>query len=536
MITPRKSNSGMTLIEVVIAGGLFASVAMGVSFYLVFLSKSQTKQISRSAVAIIQQEIAQSLMNDRAWRKTLDHSSNASIFSCLTGSNFQDCSGKNSEEFSVLNQKSKVLTGGTNDGFSLNGERCPYSNTTNSKCPLKFVVTAEPLCRSSKCTNVILRLTGKLEIAANHNYRGRRAETMANPLQYNFWLIRQTFIPPKRDVFEASISFASGVPGGICRDPDPTKDDPRQPKTVTREGWEKTGHSLFGSITSLPEPPAPAPPTKNTIVLNTEGRRATWHCRVVSSVYGVGANYVEALFLWDGTWYMGSSTLAKNATLRGTSEYAAGIPPEVTPHLTSLSLSYPYSNPPAYPAPYSGPRPYPLPPMYSPPTYVPPQLPAPPALVYKPLLSSSNSLLEFVVDVKKYDSSSTDGHPKFQIQHYVASSPNLVYPQPIPIARPPKFPYPPAHCPSQCRPFCISPPCAITNLDPCPTSCDGFNPPCCPERMTLAPTPTPTPTPTSPPSNDPRYCLGRPTRPTVPVGQPREVYAKLRCERLDFNF
>ncbi len=311
-------NSGMTLVEVMIAGALFAMVSVGVSSYLLFLSKNQSRQIIKSVLGARQQEIIRHLMDNRAFTNTLNHSDNDAVFACARTTP-QTCRNTAETLISVLDRRNQYVYEsvgvGRLDGFDRNGQPCTRNTAgTDDSCPFEYTVEAEIICRhagavSTICTNVLIKIEGYLVVSANDS--NDSADVIRNEIvntdRYAFMMFRQTGFEEPRDIFEAKVTAASGVGGGACAI-----------GNNFRGNWTVTGSSLFGTLGA-------GVSATSVIQLATGNgtRGATYHCRVESHTYGSGSNQVKVRFRAPtATVYIGGVAHAAASTYLGTSENA----------------------------------------------------------------------------------------------------------------------------------------------------------------------------------------------------------------------
>src|SRR3989338_136751 len=78
----RGRKSGFTLIEMLISSMLFSVIAIGVTTYILYMTRFQQAQTFRKVVDDVLLNIVQNVQDDRAWTNTVAHANNPSL-SCL---------------------------------------------------------------------------------------------------------------------------------------------------------------------------------------------------------------------------------------------------------------------------------------------------------------------------------------------------------------------------------------------------------------------------------------------------------------------
>lgn len=318
---------GMTLLEVMIASMLFSLVSIGVSSYMVFLSRMQSKQNHKFVVATIQQELIRHLIDEKAWDRTINQNTGGA-FDCLfpTPPDEMNCQGEGVKQFALYDRNDALvydpsgIIDGVTKGFNKNGQPCDWNaGASDNLCPYHFDLYWEPLCRhpasvSDTCTNVMAYIRGDFIMAADTN-EGESVDALTsslyNPELYNFWLFRRTGIDVESDTFEATIGGPSGTPGGNCA----------VAGYQIREGWQQTGVSKFVSIANGDN----GSNSQFVFIKKNGDDGATFQCRIVSNAFGVGENQARILVnTGSATFYIGGTAYAPAGTnaYYGSTNYA----------------------------------------------------------------------------------------------------------------------------------------------------------------------------------------------------------------------
>jgi len=177
----RRRKRGFTLIEMMISSMLFAVIAIGVTTYILYMTRFQHAQTFRKAVDDILLNIAQNVQDDRAWTNTVAHASNTSLAclkdrgdvadasnnGCIDEVNATDTAAEEGAQTILLmngqttpatptvfydpKDKLGLVTDPALPGFSLNGKSCNtfVDPAVNDQCPLWANIYWEPVCDSS---------------------------------------------------------------------------------------------------------------------------------------------------------------------------------------------------------------------------------------------------------------------------------------------------------------------------------------------------------------------------------------------------
>ncbi len=144
----RNFESGMTLVEILVAIGIASGLAMAIGYSIFEASKQNRKQEISQQLLEYRAEIIAAIKSDSAFAHSM--SQNPLVFDCiLNKKNCRDSSG----EFIVFDAQNRrvettSLTSEANRGFSSGRIRCDsYSATGGSDgCPFKFVARWRAVC------------------------------------------------------------------------------------------------------------------------------------------------------------------------------------------------------------------------------------------------------------------------------------------------------------------------------------------------------------------------------------------------------
>lgn len=327
----------MTLVELMIAGALFAMVSMGVSAYFLFLTKAQTKQNHKATLGSIQQEIIRTIMDDKAWNQTMlegngvngdDNNTGSDVNFTALGCVFTDpadCRNAGVNDIALYDRNGNLfydpsnLTGGGVQGFNRNGTICSgwSAGAANDNCPYHVDIEVEPLCRHANstlatCRNPFLLIRGYFSIGAGSS--GEASDSIHNQMvgteRLNFWLVRSTLVDQKQDTFEAEITVAAGAVGGGCT----------PGAWQARTGWQAVAgnDSQFISIENG------TGGTNSRIRMQHSGgfaRGPIFNCRMVSNATGTKRNQTRIHVDLGGGWiHRTNHTVASNSYYYGTTE------------------------------------------------------------------------------------------------------------------------------------------------------------------------------------------------------------------------
>jgi prepilin-type N-terminal cleavage/methylation domain-containing protein len=141
-------NSGMSLVEVMIAVSVMSVVGLGLLHINSELQKAARQGTAKTAAREIRQNLVQVLENNESWVQTVSHKLNQT-FLCLSGTG--DCheaqgASKPGLPYAILDPVGQVFYDGQNPtlGYTLNGAKC--DKFPSPACPFHVELTWRPLC------------------------------------------------------------------------------------------------------------------------------------------------------------------------------------------------------------------------------------------------------------------------------------------------------------------------------------------------------------------------------------------------------
>jgi prepilin-type N-terminal cleavage/methylation domain-containing protein len=182
-----KTQSGFTLVEVIIALGLASVVALGVASIMEQMGAANRHAGVVSSARLLKQNFIEMLSNDLAWQYTLLDPANKT-FQCLISAT--DCTGLPASGgpagFVVRNSANAVFYDGLTAarGFTENGADC--TGFPSAGCPFHLQLSWTPLCAPKiPCVLPEIQVNGTLV------FNSPSFKTAYNPENYSFKLFRK---------------------------------------------------------------------------------------------------------------------------------------------------------------------------------------------------------------------------------------------------------------------------------------------------------------------------------------------------------
>ena len=188
----RGRKSGFTLIEMLISSMLFSVIAIGVTTYILYMTRFQQAQTFRKVVDDVLLNIVQNVQDDRAWTNTVAHANNPSLSclkdrgdvadsannGCIDEVNATDTAAEEGAQTILLmngqvspatptvfydpNDRQGLVTDPALPGFSLSGKTCNtfVDPAVNDQCPLWANIYWEPVCTAgtNACRYPLIRV------------------------------------------------------------------------------------------------------------------------------------------------------------------------------------------------------------------------------------------------------------------------------------------------------------------------------------------------------------------------------------------
>lgn len=186
----KSSDSGLGLLEVLVAAVIMAVVLIGLLRLSTFLGKQQLQSSSTFQIDLVRRQFVTTLQSSAAWKATVNHASNTSLV-CLK--NHSDCASAGGA-FLVYNASDNLLLGydpiaSGQNGFSSSGSVCQAFNAApgsgNDTCSYRLDITWQPICPpSGACINPLAQVSGQW----TYNPGSAQRTIAFNPTNYNFTL------------------------------------------------------------------------------------------------------------------------------------------------------------------------------------------------------------------------------------------------------------------------------------------------------------------------------------------------------------
>lgn len=207
------SNSGMSLVEVLIAMGILLMLFLGVSSLMQEMTRAKIKENVSAAATMIRQNVYDMLRNEVAWKNTLLENK---ALNCICNLKCDDESKLPSlddmvRRLKVLNSAGEVYydTTQAQSGFNMSGNSC--NSFPSDFCPFRMDIIWRMLCKaegsSVQCPLFPqVEINGKLYYGSMPSSQGSSSpnatkinstftnQVSLNPLNYSFTLLKQTDI------------------------------------------------------------------------------------------------------------------------------------------------------------------------------------------------------------------------------------------------------------------------------------------------------------------------------------------------------
>jgi len=162
----RRSNRGLTLVELLVSVSLVSILALGAAVLGSQVVKFSSQISSVDAAQTIRERALEIINSEQGWNRTISNAANAAVFNCLVLGT--DCSAAPGGQFSIVDSGG-LWTDHTNGnwGFDASGLPCTSYNSAagNDACPFRLNVSWMPICAGAPCTNPEIRIVGNLEFS-----------------------------------------------------------------------------------------------------------------------------------------------------------------------------------------------------------------------------------------------------------------------------------------------------------------------------------------------------------------------------------
>lgn len=165
------NKKGMSLVEVLVAAGLMAIVALGMGGVITSMNKEQNNQTRLATMRELKTRFQNIITDQNAWNKTIQMNGGAGQpmqcllehTSCTPGSAFDltlyEPSGT---AFFIPPPYATSPVAAGSRGFTDKGVPCnTFDGAGNDACPISYKVIWEPLC-TAPCRNPLVRVTARL--------------------------------------------------------------------------------------------------------------------------------------------------------------------------------------------------------------------------------------------------------------------------------------------------------------------------------------------------------------------------------------
>lgn len=175
-----KNESGISLIDILIAMAITAIVALGVAsttFYAGRLSRDATM---RATMITVRENIFNVLNNYESWTNSVNNDAN---FSCAIAST--GCVGSPYAQFNLYDASGAIYYNkATTNGFDENGTTCSSAtNTPTRTCPIRVNLTWTSICTT--CNPALVRVDVTFQL-----YRNGSQQTMG---KYAFSMLKNVY-------------------------------------------------------------------------------------------------------------------------------------------------------------------------------------------------------------------------------------------------------------------------------------------------------------------------------------------------------
>ena len=148
-----KSESGYSLVEVAIAVGAGAVLALGVSQLFGWANKTTMEARQLAQIEVLRTTMLKSLESEAAWIKTIAQNP---AMACLAKEATIPCGTTSAQPFVLRGSDGQVIYDAAK-GVDFNGVPCDgfSDKNTSSSCPLRFNLTWKVVCQNTFCTTIV---------------------------------------------------------------------------------------------------------------------------------------------------------------------------------------------------------------------------------------------------------------------------------------------------------------------------------------------------------------------------------------------